>query len=142
MKTVSLLTLGVSDLEKSKAFFRALFHWEPIPKPFEGVAFYDMGGWLISLFSRTSLAKDAGLAAEGSGFRGIAIAHNVGSRAEVGILLARAAELGGKIVKPAEDVFWGGHSGYFHDLDGHLWEIAWNPGFPLSGDGSIDVARI
>lgn len=142
MKKVNLVTLGVKDLEKAKSYYGNLFGWATIPKPTEGVAFYDMGGWILSLFPTPELAKDAKLSAEGQGFRNCSFAHTVETKEAVAELLAEAEKLGGKIIKPAEDVFWGGRSGYFADPDGHLWEIAWNPGFPKKPDGTLDVAGI
>ena len=89
------------------------------------------------MFPREELAKDVGVAAVGGGFAGIALAHNVRRREEVAPVLAEAEAAGGRIVKPAQDVFWGGHSGYFADPDGHLWEVAWNPFIELSADGAM-----
>lgn len=139
MKRINFLTLGVQDLEKSKQFVRDLFAWEPLPQEAAGVAFYDMGGWVLSLFGWNDLAQDATVAPESSGFRGVSIASNVAEKADVAIVLEKARRLGAEIVKPAHDVFWGGHSGYFRDLDGHLWEVAWNPLMPLYPDGTVNL---
>ncbi len=97
----------------------------------DDIAFFDLGAVRLALYPRAALAEDAGIPAEGSGFSGITLAHNVRSKTEVAPLLAQAGAAGGTIIKPAQDVFWGGHSGYFADPDGHLWEVAWNPFFKI-----------
>ena len=103
----------------------------------EEVAFFQVGGLVLSLFPREHLAKDAGLLPEGSGFCGIALAYNTRSREEVERVLEEAEQAGARILKPAQDTFWGGYSGYFSDPDGYPWEVAWNPGFTIEPDGSI-----
>jgi uncharacterized protein len=133
---VTLLTIGVTDLARSTAFFEQL-GWRRSFTRAEGVSFFHCGLIVISLFPRSDLAKDAGISAEGTGFSGIAIAYNTRSRDEVDTVLAEAKQAGGEIVKPAQEAFWGGYSGYFRDLDGHLWEIAWNPGFPFDENGAL-----
>ena len=135
---LSLVTLGVADLAKSRAFYERL-GWKPAARRAEGVAFFQLGGVVLSLFGREDLAKDAGLAAEGSGFSGVALAHNTRSREEVETVLAEAVAAGARLVKPAQGAFWGGYSGYFADPDGHLWEVAWNPGFPLDENGCLQL---
>jgi len=135
---VSLVTLGVSDLGRSIAFFERL-GWRRSMLQAEGVAFFQCGAIVISLFPRSELAKDAGISPEGGGFGSFAIAYNSRSRDEVDIVLAEAGSAGATIVKPAQAAFWGGYSGYFHDLDGHLWEVAWNPGFPLDDKGALQL---
>jgi uncharacterized protein len=124
--TLSLVTLGVSDLARSKAFYSAL-GWPPLPQPSDGVAFFELDGIMLSLFPREELAKDAGVKDSKPGFSGISLAHNVGSEAEADAALAHAVKCGAKLVKPMQKVFWGGYSGYFADPDGHLWEVAFNP---------------
>ena len=95
---------------------------------------------ILGLYGRQALAADIGLASgAGQGFSGLTLAHNARSKDEVDRLLTEAAAAGGTIAKPAADVFWGGYSGYFQDLDGHYWEVAWNPFFPLADDGSITL---
>lgn len=133
---LSLVTLGVADLARARRFYEEGLRWCRTNRD-DGIAFYQLGGIVLALFSRDELAKDAGLTAEGSGFRGVALAYNVRSRDEVGAVLAEAEAAGGTIVKPASDVFWGGHSGYFADPDGHLWEVAFNPFWSVAEDGSI-----
>ncbi|MGC3963761.1 MAG: VOC family protein [Rhodocyclaceae bacterium] len=91
------------------------------------MAFFELAGAWLSLFPWDELARDAQVTADGSGFRGVTLAHNVGSPEEVDAVLAQAVKAGAKLVKPGQKVFWGGYSGYFADLDGHLWEVAHNP---------------
>jgi catechol 2,3-dioxygenase-like lactoylglutathione lyase family enzyme len=139
MNRLNIVTLGVKDLKKSKQFFGALFGWRPTKKESNDIAFYDMGGWLMALFPRAHLAADIGVEPNGTGFSGVTLAHNVRNKEEVAPLLARATALGAEIVKPAQDVFWGGHSGYFRDPDGHYWEVAWNPFTPTLPDGTLSI---
>ena len=133
---VSLITLGVDDLAKSTAFFERL-GWRRSVAKAQGVAFFQCGSIAVSLYPRAELARDAGIPAQGGRFGGIAIAYNARSKDEVDIVLAEAKSAGADIVKPAQDAFWGGYSGYFRDLDGHLWEVAWNPEFPLDASGAV-----
>ena len=135
---ISLITLGVQDLEKSTAFFERL-GWRRSAKAAEGVSFFQCGGLAFSLFPLGELAKDARVPAERSGFGGFSLAHNVRSRAEVDAVLAEAERAGAEIVRPAGEAFWGGYTGYFRDPDGHLWEVAWNPGFPLDDSGALHL---
>ena len=133
---VSLITLGVADLKRSTEFYERL-GWHRSMANTEGITFFQTGGMALALYPRHELAKDAKVPAEGEGFSGITLAHNTRSRAEVDSVLMEAAAAGAKIVKPAEEAFWGGYSGYFSDPDGFLWEVAWNPSFPIAEDGSI-----
>lgn len=135
---ISLITLGVADLARSQAFYERL-GWKRSMREAEGVAFFQAGGMVLSLYPRKELAKDAGVSAEGDGFRGIALAYNTRTRDDVNRVLAEAEAAGARIVKPAEEAFWGGYSGYFADVDGFLWEVAWNPSFPIAEDGSIQI---
>jgi catechol 2,3-dioxygenase-like lactoylglutathione lyase family enzyme len=97
-------------------------------------------GWdALGLFPRHELAKDANIAADGQGFRGISLAPNARSREEVDSVLVEALAAGATLLKPAQEAFWGGYSGYFSDPDGFLWEVAWNPFFPVAEDGSIQI---
>jgi len=127
---VSFITLGVRDLERATSFYKDVLRLPPLPSPPGVVSFFEMGKTWLSLFPREDLAADAGVPAEGSGFPGFALAHNVRSMEEVDRLLAEAAAGGGRIVKPGHDTDWGGYVGYFADPDGFLWEVAWNPKFP------------
>ena len=133
---LTLVTLGVKDIARSAGFYERL-GWVRSVKKAEGVAFFQAGGIVLSLYPRTELAKDAGLAPEGSGFPGIALAYNTRTREEVDAVLTEAVAAGGTLVRPGYEIFWGGYVGFFADPDGVLWEVAWNPMFPLTEDGAI-----
>jgi predicted lactoylglutathione lyase len=133
---ISIVTLGVADLEVSRAFYERL-GWRRSVRDAKGVVFFQAGGMALALYPRAELAKDANVAPEGSGFVGMALAYNARSRAEVDDVLAEAERAGARLWKPAQDAFWGGYSGYFADPDGFAWEVAWNPGFELASDGSL-----
>lgn len=136
---ISLVTLGVADLARSRTFY-ARMGWQESPASQESVAFYQAGGMIFGLYGRAALAEDAGLEDTApQAFTGITLAYNGRDKAEVDAVLKEAEAAGGRIVKPAEDVFWGGYSGYFADPDGHLWEVAWNPFFPIAEDGAISL---
>jgi uncharacterized glyoxalase superfamily protein PhnB len=105
----------------------------------EGITFFQTGGMALALYPRDELAKDATIAPEGQGFSGITLAYNTRNRNEVDSVLKEAKAAGATILKPAQEAFWGGYSGYFSDPDGFLWEVAWNPHFPIAEDGSIRV---
>jgi catechol 2,3-dioxygenase-like lactoylglutathione lyase family enzyme len=126
---ISLITLGVADLERATRFYEEGLGLPRLQTP-PSVTFFELGKTWLALWSWESLAADAGLAPQGSGFRGFALAHNVRSPAEVDALLAQAAAHGATVTKPGQPTDWGGYSGYFTDLDGFLWEVAHNPGFP------------
>jgi catechol 2,3-dioxygenase-like lactoylglutathione lyase family enzyme len=123
---ITLVTLGVSDLAESIRFYR-----DGLGLPMKereddtDVAFFPLDGTWLSLYPRALLAEDATVTEDGSGFSGITIAHNVSSKKEVDTVLDEAESAGGRIVKPAQEVFWGGYSGYFADPDQHLWEVAY-----------------
>jgi catechol 2,3-dioxygenase-like lactoylglutathione lyase family enzyme len=127
---ISLITLGVADLAASLAFYRDGLGLPRRDGP-EGIAFFDLKGTWLSLYKREALAEDATVSAEGSGFRGFTLAHNVASPEEVDALVKRAVDAGASLVKEPQKVFWGGYSGYFADPDGFLWEVAWNPHFTI-----------
>jgi catechol 2,3-dioxygenase-like lactoylglutathione lyase family enzyme len=134
---LSLITLGVEDLERSTRFYREVLGWTPSPVGAGQVTFFQLQGFILGLFPRDELAADAGVGAlEGGGHSRVALAYNVREREHVDDVLAALEEGGARIVKPAEDAVWGGRSGYFADPDGFLWEVAWNPGFPIDPDGS------
>lgn len=126
---LSLVTLGVADLERAIRFYEDVLGLPRLATPPE-VAFFELGSTWLALYPRHLLAADAGVPPEGSGFPGFALAHNVRSEAEVDALLRHVEAGGGRIVKPAARADWGGYSGYFADPDGFLWEVAWNPHFP------------
>lgn len=125
---ISMITLGVKDLKKSIEFYEKGLG---LPRmPFDGeIAFFELNGTWLTLFPNDELAKDAEVPAEGSGFRGVTLSHNLNSKEEVDKQLIEAEKIGATIIKPAQDVYWGGYSGYFADPDGHLWEVAWAPDF-------------
>ena len=125
---INIITLGVQDLARATHFY-AQGLGLPKAQSCDNITFFDLNGTWLALYPWEALADDACLAAAGSGFRGVTLAHNVASKVEVEEQLQQAHDAGGTIVKPAQDVFWGGYSGYFADLDGHLWEVAWNPHF-------------
>lgn len=134
---INMITLGVHDMEKAIRFYEKGLE---LPRmPFEGgAAFFRLNGSWLALYPWDALAKDATVTASGSGFRGITLAHVVSSKQEVRNVLSQAVKSGAQLLKPAQDVFWGGYSGYFADPDGHAWEVAWNPHFwpgPKDNDG-------
>lgn len=124
---ISMITLGVQDLQVATVFYQHGLGLPRLEFESEGVSFFQLAGAWLSLFPREELAKDAGVDPTGSGFRGLSVAQNVASEKEVDEVLALAVRAGGTLVKAGEKVFWGGYSGYFADPDGHLWEIAFNP---------------
>jgi hypothetical protein len=136
---ISAVTLGVADLSRARSFYRDGLGWREGAGSSEHIVFFDMNGLVFALFPRERLAEDARLPPAGSGFGGFTLAHNVRSKAEVDELLALAERAGARILKPAEDAFWGGYSGYFADPDGHPWEVAWNPHWTLGSDGRISL---
>jgi catechol 2,3-dioxygenase-like lactoylglutathione lyase family enzyme len=125
---ISMITLGVRDLEVAIGFYEKGLGLPRLESPPE-VAFFTLDGTWLGLYGRAALAEDATVPAEGHGFAGVALAHNVASEAEVDAVLAQAVAAGGRLVKPGQKVSWGGYSGYFADPDGHLWEVAHNPHF-------------
>lgn len=135
---ISIVTLGVNDLSKSAAFFERL-GWRRSVKETQGVAFFQCGGVAVALYPRAALAEDVGVSSRGAGFAGFTIAYNARSKADVDAVLAQAKAAGAEIVKPAQEVFWGGYSGYFRDVDGHLWEVAWNPFVSLDEAGALTL---
>lgn len=137
-QSISFLTLGVADLPRSRAFYRAL-GWQESAGSQEAVAFYQVGTLAFALFGRADLAEDAATPAVGSGFPGFALAHNVASEEAVLATLDEAVAAGGTLVRPADRAPWGGFRGYFADPDGFLWEVCYNPFFPLDGDGFVEL---
>lgn len=138
---ITLITLGVADLPRAVHFYRDGLGWPTTYQEGDPVAFFATAGTRLSLYPLEDLAADIApdLRPERAGFSGITLAHNVRTREEVAQTLALAERTGGRIVKPAQDVFWGGHSGYFADPDGHYWEVAWNPGNPLDENGVMNL---
>ena len=135
---ITLITLGVDDLERSLAFYRDGLGWATpgiVGQEFEhgSVAFFDLqSGLKFALWARVDLAHDSGIVATPSSPTDFCLAHNVESKEEVDEVMQQAQDAGARIVKPAGDTFYGGYAGYFQDPDDHLWEVAWNPGFDLA----------
>jgi catechol 2,3-dioxygenase-like lactoylglutathione lyase family enzyme len=134
--TLSLVTLGVADIARATAFYEALGLTRAADSN-DAVSFFNTGGPVLALYGREALADDAQVSADGSGFPGVTLAWNLGSVAEVDKAMIRFVAAGGALVKPAHKAFWGGYSGYAFDPDGHLWEIAHNPGFPFDTAGRL-----
>jgi hypothetical protein len=124
---MTILTLGVSDLEKVRGFYLDGLGWKEASNSSEEITFIEMNGFILALYPHDALAADATVPEDRSQFRGFALAYNTRSRDEVEEVLAFAETAGAKIVKPAQEAFWGGYSGYFSDPDGFLWEVAYNP---------------
>jgi uncharacterized protein len=135
---LSVVTLGVSDLKRARAFYEAL-GWKTGAEPEDDVVFFQAGGLVVSLWSRESLAEDSAVADSG-GWGGITLAHNVGSPGEVDAVIAEAEAAGATIGRPGAETFWGGYSGVFIDPDGHPWEVAHNPHWTLEEDGSVRLS--
>jgi catechol 2,3-dioxygenase-like lactoylglutathione lyase family enzyme len=137
---ISIVTLGVDSVARSKAFYEAL-GWEIAGSVGDEICWFRTADSYLGLFDRESLARDAGLRSEPTAeFGGITLAINVESEAAVDAAFDAAAGAGARILKPAEATDWGGYSGYFADPDGHPWEVAYNPSFPIGGEGRITVS--
>ncbi len=134
---VTLITLGVADLECAKIFYAKL-GWQPAQMQ-EGVVFYQMNGAVLGLFGRAELARDQGRPGADLGTGAMTLAQNFPTEAEVDDAYNLALKAGATGLKPPEKVFWGGYSGYFADPDGHVWELAMNPFWPLAEDGSLTL---
>ena len=132
---VSLITVGVKDLAKVAAFYEAL-GWARVESQ-DGVVAFDLIGQTLGLYPLDALAEDLGLSVETLGAGRMTLGYNVVEKADVTPILAKAKAAGGDILKPAQDVFWGGHHGYFADPEGHIWEIAHNPFSPLGPNGEF-----
>jgi uncharacterized protein len=136
---VTLVTLGVADLQRAIAFYRDGLGWTPSGSSIEGeIAFFQLNGLALALWPRTLLAEDARLTDDG-GWGGITLAQNVGSRDEVDRVVERMVGAGGRLMKAPEAAAWGGYSGYVADPDGHPWEVAHNPFWPLGADGTLTL---
>jgi catechol 2,3-dioxygenase-like lactoylglutathione lyase family enzyme len=135
---VSLVTLGVADLTRSRAFYEAL-GWKTGAAPADDVVFFQAGGMIVALWSRENLATDS-VVEDGGGWGGVTLAHNVRSPAEVDAVIAEAEAAGAEIGRRGAETFWGGYSGVFIDPDGHPWEIAHNPGWTITEDGHTVLA--
>jgi uncharacterized protein len=134
---LTVVTLGVSDLARARRFYCEGLGWTADRSSSADIVLIPVGHLVLALFPRQLLAEDAGLPDRGEGFGGITLAQNVRSKDEVDAALARAEQAGARITRPAQEVFWGGYSGYFADPDGHPWEVAYNPHWGLTPDGRL-----
>ncbi|MBJ6119730.1 VOC family protein [Pontibacter sp. BT310] len=135
---ITLITLGVKNLQRSRDFYINTFGWKPLETSNESILFFQLNGIQLALFPQESLADDAGVPADGKGFRGFSLAHNVRSEKEVDELVASLEAKGVRVLKQPEKVFWGGYSSYIADPDDNLWEIAYNPFLPLDASGNTE----
>ncbi len=138
-RRISLITLGVGDMDRARRFYESLGFVRAAASQAE-IAFYALDNVVLALHPRTMLAADAGVGDEGRGFDGVTLAQNRRSRAEVDEALAFAVACGATLAKPATEAHWGGYSGYFADPDGHLWEVAHNPFIEMDEDGNLVLA--
>ncbi len=141
---ISTITLGVSDLERSYRFYKEGLGFSTKMTPDGGIVIFSMQGTLLSLYPYDKLAEDVTLSikdgpSEKGRFPGFTLAHTVRKKDEVDTVLALAGKAGGAIIKPAQDVFWGGYSGYFADPDGYLWEVNYSEAFKFNADGSLSI---
>jgi uncharacterized glyoxalase superfamily protein PhnB len=136
-KAITLVTLGVADLGRARRFYERL-GWEAAQAT-EGVVFIQLEGQVLALFGIDDLAADMGRERAGLGTGAVTLARNFASREEVDAAFELALSAGASVLKRPETVFWGGYSGYFADPDGHVWELAWNPDWPLSADGTLTL---
>lgn len=135
---VTLITLGVADLPAARAFYARLGGREHSESQ-EGIAFFQINGMALALFGREALAADQGRPGTVPGTGAVTLAQNFATEAEVDAAFAAALKAGGAALKAPEKVFWGGYSGYWADPDGHVWEVAMNPFWPLNADGSLSL---
>jgi len=137
---VSVITLGVKNMKKSRAFYEKL-GFKASSASQTDVTFFDLSGVVLCLFPTKDLMHDAGIKKKGEGFGNVALAHNVRDKKDVDKVMAHAKKCGAKILRKADDVFWGGYNGYFADPDGHAWEVAWNPLWPMGRKGEIKLPK-
>jgi uncharacterized protein len=134
---VSLITLGITDLARSRAFYEGL-GWTTAAEPDDEVVCFQAGGMIVALWDRARLAEDLAVK-DGGGWGGVTLAFNARSREEVDVVIEEARRAGGTIGREPGETFWGGYSGIFIDPDGHPWEVAHNPGWTIAGDGSVHL---
>jgi len=134
---LNLITLGVDNFEKAIDFYERGLGWKKSSASQDDIAFFQLGGIVLGLYPRKLLARDATVNDKGTGFSGITIAYNAKSEREVDEVLKEVEKLGATIIKPAQKVFWGGYSGYFKDIDGHLFEVAYNPFWEFDDDDNL-----
>jgi uncharacterized glyoxalase superfamily protein PhnB len=135
---ITIISLGVENLETSTKFYLDCFGWQKTAQSNDDITFIKLNGSLLSLYNREKLAEDAIVDPKGSGFKGVTLAYNCRSEAEVDETIEMLRKKDVKIVKEPQKVFWGGYSGYIADPDGHLWEIAYNPFLPMDKDGNVE----
>lgn len=133
----TVITLGVNDFARSLAFYKHALGWDTTATEKDNVAFFPMGSFVFALYPRHLLAEDATVSPEGSGFSGITLAINLENEKDVDAFFEKLQQLGVTVVKKPQKVFWGGYSGYFRDLDGHLWEVAYNPFWKMDEQGNV-----
>lgn len=133
---MSMITLGVDDLERAKAFYEGM-GWKAQQSDGEGIIAFNLLGMVLTIYPWAEVAAEVGLSAAEYGKPNVMVAYNVREKLEVAEILTLAEAAGGTIAKPAQDVFWGGHSGYFRDPDGHYWEVAYNPFSPVGPKGGF-----
>ncbi len=136
---LNLITLGVDEFERSVNFYEKGLGWKKSAKSMDDLALFPLGGITLALYPRQELAKDATLRYQPTTFSGLTISYNAKSEKEVDEILNQVAELGATIVKPAQKVFWGGYSGYFRDLDGYVFEVAFNPFWELDDNDNLKL---
>lgn len=136
---LNLITLGVDDFEKSLAFYEKGLGWKKSDKSMDGLALFPLGGIVLALHPRHELADDTTLKYQPSAFSGLTISYNAKSEKEVDDIFKQVEKLGATIVKPAQKVYWGGYSGYFRDLDGYLFEVAYNPFWELDENDNLKL---
>lgn len=135
---INLITLGVKDLKLATAFYQKGLGWTLSEESTETVSFFQLGGLIFGLYGESDLAKDIGIPfSNRTSFSGITLAQNVASELEVDAIIEKVRGLGAVVLKEPQKVFWGGYSSYFQDLDGHIFEVAYNPFFPLNEKGEV-----
>ena len=134
---INIITLGVTDIKRSIAFYEDGLGWKKSPASQENIIFFRLNGIVLALYNRDALAEDAGIESFGNGFTGITLAYNTSGIEETDEIMKHVAKAGAKIIKPAQKAFWGGYSGYFKDLDGHLFEVAYNPFWELDENDNL-----
>ena len=134
-----LITLGVDDMQRAEAFYEHGLGWRKSAKSNEHLPLFQLGGIVLALYQREELAKDANLSCDKCSFPGLTISHNASSKSEVDEIMQKVVSLGATIVKPAQDVFWGGYSGYFRGTEGNLFEVAYNPFWEFDAQGNLDL---
>jgi len=137
--TISLITLGVRDFNRSLAFYRDTLGWETTATEDDPVAFFQLQNLIFGIFPKSELAKDAGVHNDGNGFPGFSLAQNLASETEVNAAFTKLKAKGVTIMKEPQKAEWGGYSGYFSDPDGYLWELAWNPFWKMDENGQVTI---